>query len=92
MDWSTLLATVLGAAVAMSTSLMVERRKDRHDAESAWRRAKYDQYAAFLMALTSARWALLDIARDKELEPEERHRRADRAFAACYMERHRLEL
>lgn len=34
MEWTTLVATLLGAAIAMSTALFVEIRKDRRDTES----------------------------------------------------------
>jgi len=55
MEWTTLLATLLGAAIAMGTSLLVESRRDRRDLAAEWRRTQRDLYADFLTSLAQAR-------------------------------------
>jgi hypothetical protein len=91
-DWTTLVATLLGAAIAMSTSLMVEIRKGRHDTESEWRRTRRDIYAEYLTALSQARWELSGVAGNSELSDTERRAMANEIFARCYQIRHQLEL
>lgn len=92
MDWTTLVATLVGAAIAMGTSLGVEIRKDRHDTESEWRRTRREIYAAYLTALSQARWELSGIAGNDELSDIVRRAMSNEIFARCYQVRHQLEL
>ncbi|MGH3887760.1 MAG: hypothetical protein ACRDSZ_14545 [Pseudonocardiaceae bacterium] len=92
MEWTTLLGALLGAAIAMGTSLTVEMRKHRHDMAAEWRRTRRELYAAFLTALAQARAELLDLAANAELSEAERAQVAWRLFARCYEVRHQLEL
>ncbi|MEU7659018.1 hypothetical protein AB0B60_11100 [Streptomyces lincolnensis] len=92
MEWTTLVATLLGAAIAMSTSLMVEIRKVRHDTESEGRRTRREIYAEYLTVLSQARWELSGVAADSELSDAARRARANEIFARCYQIRHQLEL
>ena len=92
MDWSTLVATLVGAAIAMGTTLMVEIRKVRHENESEWRRTRRTIYAEYLTVLTQARWELAAIAGNGELSAEARRTTANAVFARCYQIRHQLEL
>jgi hypothetical protein len=80
-DWTTLLATLIGAAIAMGTSLGVEIRKDRHDTD-----------AEYLTVLSQARWELSGVAGNDELPGETRRSTANMIFAHCYQIRHQLEL
>lgn len=91
-DWTTLVATLLGAAIAMSTSLVVEIRKARHDNESEWRRTRREIYAEYLTALTQARWELSGVAANSRLSDADRRAKANEIFARCYQIRHQLEL
>ncbi|MGH3696797.1 MAG: hypothetical protein ACRDRX_22910 [Pseudonocardiaceae bacterium] len=92
MEWTTLLGALLGAAIAMGTSLMVEMRKHRHDVAAEWRRTRRELYAAFLTSLAQARAELLDLAANTGLSEAERSQTAWRVFARCYEVRHQLEL
>ncbi|MDG4856574.1 hypothetical protein P8605_00020 [Streptomyces sp. T-3] len=92
MDWTTLVATLVGAAIAMSTSLLVEIRRGRHDTDSEWRRTRRDIYAEYLTALSQARWELSGIAGNGELPEAARRAAANEIFARCYQVRHQLEL
>jgi hypothetical protein len=91
-DWTTLVATLLGAAIAMSTSLAVEIRKARHDNESEWRRTRREIYAEYLTVLTQARWELSGVAANSRLSVADRRAKANQIFARCYQIRHQLEL
>jgi hypothetical protein len=91
-DWTTLVATLVGAAIAMGTSLGVEIRKDRHDTEAEWRRTRREIYAAYLTVLSQARWELSGVAGSSELSTESRRTTANVIFARCYQVRHQLEL
>jgi hypothetical protein len=92
MDWTTLVATLVGAAIAMGTSLGVEIRKDRHNTESEWRRTRREIYAAYLTVLTQARWELSGVAGNDELSDAVRRATSNEIFARCYQIRHQLEL
>lgn len=92
MDWTTLLATLLGAAIAMVTSVGVEIRKDRHDTDAEWRRTRREIYADYLTALSQARWELSGVAGEDGLSPDARRTAANTIFAHCYQVRHQLEL
>lgn len=102
-QWTTLLATLLGAGVAMGTSLLVEARKDRrqllleshkhnHDVTSEWRNTRRDLYAGFLAVLTQARSEARHLSENTELSEDERTQLVRRAFARCYELRYQLEL
>jgi Sec-independent protein translocase protein TatA len=103
MQWTTLLATLLGAVVAMGTSLLVEARKDhrelllesrkhKRDVTSEWRKTRRDLYAGFLAVLTQARSELRHLSENPEMPEAERTQMVRRAFARCYELRYQLEL
>lgn len=92
MDWTTLVATLLGAAIAMATTLGVEIRKDRHDTEAEWRRTRREIYTEYLTVLSQARWELSGVAGGDELSQEARRTAANAVFSRCYQVRHQLEL
>lgn len=102
-QWTTLLATLLGAGVAMGTSLSVEARKGRRelllesrkhqrDVTSEWRKTRRDLYAGFLAVLTQARSEARHLSENTDLSEEERTQLVRRAFARCYEFRYQLEL
>lgn len=102
-QWTTLLATLLGAGVAMGTSLLVESRKDHRelllesrkhnrDVTSDWRKARRDLYAALLAVLTQARSELRHLSVNSDMSEGERTQMARRAFARCNELRYQLEL
>ncbi|WP_147286029.1 hypothetical protein [Streptomyces corynorhini] len=92
MEWTTLLATVLGAAIAMGATLLVEVRKERREAMGEWRRSKRELYGAYLGALSAARGQLQLIMLDRALTGTERAIAARQAFARCYELRYQLEV
>ncbi|MFC0844016.1 hypothetical protein ACFH04_09875 [Streptomyces noboritoensis] len=92
MDWTTLVATLVGAAIAMSSSLIVEIRRSRHDTDSEWRRSRREIYAEYLTVLSQARWELSGVAGNGELSDTARRAAANEIFARCYQIRHQLEL
>ena len=71
----------VGAAIAMSTSLIVEIRKGRHDTESEWRRTRREIYAEYLTVLSQARWELSGVAANSELSDPARRATANEIFA-----------
>jgi hypothetical protein len=40
MEWTTSAATLLGATIAMGSTVLVEVRKDRRETAAEWRRSK----------------------------------------------------
>jgi hypothetical protein len=91
-QWTTLLATLVGAAIAMGTSLGVQARKDRHDLPAEWRRTRREMYMSFLTGLAKARSELLALSKKSDLTEAEHDETARQAFAPCYEQRHHLEL
>jgi hypothetical protein len=91
-EWTTLLGTLLGAAIAMSTSLAVQARKDRHDVAAEWRRTRREMYMAFITALAKARSELLALSKQSGATGTELDETARQVFAPCYEPRQHLEL
>jgi hypothetical protein len=91
-EWTTLLGTLVGAAIAMSTSLAVQARKDRNDVAADWRRTRRDMYLAFIASLTQARNELLALSKQSGMTDAELDEAARRVFAPCYEPRQHLEL
>lgn len=93
MDWTTLVATLLGAAIATITTLLAESHRDRRHMSIEWLRTRRDLYAAFLAALAKARDRLAALSKDRrKMKPWELEEAARQAFAPCYELRHQFEL
>jgi hypothetical protein len=92
MQWTTLAATLLGAAIATGSALLVEVRRGRRETAAEWRTTKRELYAAFLATLTQVRSELWMITRDTSLSVPERTKTARQAFARCYELRYQLEV
>ncbi|MGW3208723.1 hypothetical protein [Streptomyces sp. NPDC001135] len=87
-----LLATLIGAVIAMGSALLVERRKAQRETAAEWRRTRRELYAKFLAAHAQAGSDLRNIAATPGLDADERYRRARAAYTHCYASRHELEL
>lgn len=92
MDWTPLLATLLGAVIATGSALLVEFRKDRREAMSEQTRSKRELYGAYLAALSQARSELQLIFLDQGMTEAERRTAARQSFAKCYETRYQLEV
>ena len=92
MEWTTFLATVLGAAIAMGAPLLVEVRKERREAMGEWRNSKRELHGAYLGALSAARGELQLIMLDRARPDAERAVAARQAFARCYELRYQIEV
>ena len=92
MQWTTLLVTLLGAAIAMGTALLVQARRDRHDLAAEWRKTRREMYMTFLAVLAQARNELLALAKKSGMTEANRDEMARQVFARCYEPRHHLEL
>ncbi|WP_410663333.1 hypothetical protein [Amycolatopsis sp. lyj-84] len=92
MQWTTLLATLVGAAIAMGTSLGVQARKDRHELAAEWRQIRRDMYMTFLSVLARSRSELLALSKKNDLTEAELDETARQVFASCYEQRHHLEV
>jgi hypothetical protein len=91
-QWTTLLATLVGAAVAMGTALAVQTRKDRHDLAAEWRQIQRETYMTFLSGLARARSELLALSKKSGMTETEHDEAARQVFAPCYEQRHHLEV
>ncbi|MEU7283386.1 hypothetical protein AB0A69_32110 [Streptomyces sp. NPDC045431] len=92
MDWTPLLATLLGAAIATGSALLVEVRKDRREALAEWRRSKRELYGAYLGVLSQVRSELQLIILDRGMSEADRTIAARQSFARCYELRYQLEV
>jgi hypothetical protein len=92
MQWTTLLATLVGAAIAMGTALVVQARKDRHDLAAEWRQIRREMYMTFLSVLAKARSELLALSKKSDMTEVEHDETARQVFAPCYEQRHHLEV
>ncbi|MEV4864610.1 hypothetical protein [Streptomyces ossamyceticus] len=90
MTWLPLLATLLGAVIALGSTLLVERRRERREDRSEHRKAKRGVYARYLAAHAEMRTQLRVLSVTSGLTDEERGYRAFTAYAACYAPRYEL--
>lgn len=92
MDWTPLLATLFGAAIATGSALLVDVRRDRRESLAEWRRGKRDLYGAYLGMLSQVRSELQLIILDHVMSETERKVAARQSFARCYEIRYQLEV
>ncbi|MFH0179189.1 hypothetical protein [Streptomyces cacaoi] len=92
MTWISLLATLVGAVIAMGSALLVERRKTQRETTAEWHRTRRELYTRFLASHAQAGSDLRNIAATPGLEASERYRQARAAYTHCYVSRHELEL
>jgi hypothetical protein len=91
-QWTTLLGTLVGAAIAMGTALLVQARRDRHELAAEWRRTRRELYMTFLDSLAQARSELLALSKKTGMTADDLDETARQVFARCYGPRHHLEL
>ncbi|MFD6529469.1 hypothetical protein [Streptomyces sp. NPDC060184] len=92
MEWMTLVATLLGAVIAMGSTLLIENRKDRREAAGEWRRGRRELYGAYLGTLSQVRGELQLLILDRTPADADRQVRARQSFAKCYELRYQLEV
>ncbi|MFF8864789.1 hypothetical protein ACF08B_22350 [Streptomyces sp. NPDC015139] len=92
MAWISLLATLVGGAIALGSALLVERRRTQRETAAEWRRTRRELYARFLAAHAQAGSDLRNIAATPGLDAGERYRLTRSAYTHCYASRHELEL
>lgn len=87
MSWIPLVGTIVGAAIALSSALLVERRRERRQDRIDRRATKQDLYARHLAALAHTRAQLRVLAAPSGLSDEERANRARTACTSCFAPR-----
>lgn len=92
MTWIPLLATLVGAVIAMGSALLVERRKTQRETTVEWGRTRRQLYARFLSDHAQAGSDLRNIAATPGLDVSERYRQTRAAYAHCYTSRHETAL
>ncbi|MFF1258990.1 hypothetical protein ACFVZT_19450 [Streptomyces sp. NPDC058321] len=87
----------------MSSTLLVERRRDRREVaieqdrhrrqlETEWRVARQELYSSFLATLTQARNEMRRIAGSTDISLDEKLHAARTAFIPCYGLRYQIEI
>ncbi|MFE4756203.1 hypothetical protein ACFRIB_39305 [Streptomyces mirabilis] len=95
MEWFTLVATLLGAAVGVAGTLFIERVRAREAERRARGTARAEAYVNFLVAVHTASGNMRSLALEIATVPEgERHPRARAAFrqGGLYEARERVVL
>ncbi|MEV6160331.1 hypothetical protein AB0L71_00100 [Streptomyces sp. NPDC052052] len=72
MDWTALIATLVGAVIGVGSTLTTDRVRWRRDTGERDRETLRTVYAQFLEALTGARDAISDASRSGHLPADER--------------------
>ena len=90
MTWMPLLATLLGAVIALSSAVLVERRRERREDRVERRKTKREVYGRYLAAHADTRTQLRVLSLAVGLNDEDRRNRAFSAYAACYAARYEL--
>jgi hypothetical protein len=92
MQWITLISTIVGAAIATGSAMLLDRqrwKRERSDRETQARRALYGDYLA---GLSEARHACGNMARDPDMEPSTRRTTAREAFGPCIGLRYQMTI
>ncbi|WP_405892008.1 hypothetical protein OG612_13785 [Streptomyces sp. NBC_01527] len=92
MQWITLFSTIVGAAIATASAMLLDRqrwRRERLDRETQTRRNLYGEYLA---SLSEARHACGNVARDPDMEPSTRRTTAREAFGPCIGLRYQMTI
>jgi hypothetical protein len=83
MDWSSPVSTVLGAAVGISSALVVDWARSRRDRHQQWDQLRRQMYTDFMAALNVGVGDLEDIARRGGLIAPERDKALWQALQAA---------
>ncbi|GGQ11803.1 hypothetical protein GCM10010266_38780 [Streptomyces griseomycini] len=92
MQWITLISTVVGAAIATGSAMLLDRqrwKRERSDRETQVRRTLYGDYLA---GLSEARHACGNVARDPDMELSTRRTTAREAFGPCIGLRYQMTI
>ncbi|MEE1766506.1 MULTISPECIES: hypothetical protein [unclassified Streptomyces] len=92
MQWITLISTIVGAAIATGSALLLDRqrwKRERLERETQARRTLYGEYLA---SLSEARHACGNVARDPDMEPSVRRTTARHAFGPCIGLRYQMTI
>lgn len=89
MSWASLLSAVVGAVIALGSSLLVDVRRDRSQQSREDQQEQRRQAVAFTVALVSALGALR-LAAAPDLDPAVRRTAAGEAVAPVYAVREQL--
>ncbi|MEU0337261.1 hypothetical protein [Streptomyces sp. NPDC006193] len=92
MQWFALVSTVVGAAIATGSAMLLDRqrwKRERLDRETQARRTLYGEYLA---RLSAARHACGNLARDPDMEPSTRRTTAREAFGPCIGLRYQMTI
>jgi hypothetical protein len=90
MTWLPLFGTVLGAVIALGSTLLVEGRRERREDRIERRKTRQEVYSRYLAAHAEARTQLRVLSLSPDLTDEDRGHRAFTAYAACYTSRYEL--
>ncbi|MFI8434438.1 hypothetical protein ACIGJO_11915 [Streptomyces sp. NPDC079020] len=92
MEWTALVATFVGASIAMGSAVLVEIRKDRRETSTEWRLGKRELYGTYLAKLAQVRSDLQLLVLDRSVPAAERTVVSRQTFAGCYELRYQLEV
>ncbi|MFC8915958.1 hypothetical protein ACFT5C_09315 [Streptomyces sp. NPDC057116] len=92
LQWITLISTVVGAAIATGSAMLLDRRR--------WQRERLDRgleirrtlYGDYLACLSEARHTCGDVARDPDMRLPERRTVAREAFGPCIGMRYQMTI
>ncbi|MBZ3900504.1 MULTISPECIES: hypothetical protein [Streptomyces] len=92
MQWITLMSTLVGAAIATGSALLLDRqrwKRERLERETHTRRTLYGEYLA---SLSEARHTCGNVARDPDMELSVRRATARHAFGPCIGLRYQMTI
>ncbi|MFB6564287.1 hypothetical protein ACFCYH_36280 [Streptomyces sp. NPDC056400] len=92
MQWVTLISTIVGAAIATGSAMLLDRRRwqrERLDRETQTRRTLYGEYLA---CLSEARHTSGNVARDPDMLLPVRRTTARAAFGPCIGLRYQMTI
>ncbi|MGW0554779.1 hypothetical protein ACWDZ6_11335 [Streptomyces sp. NPDC002926] len=92
MEWIALASTVVGAAIAMGSAMLLDRRRWQREHQDREIQTRRTLYGAYLACLSEARHTCGNVARDPDMELATRRTTAREAFGPCIGLRYQITI
>ncbi|WP_215455232.1 MULTISPECIES: hypothetical protein [unclassified Streptomyces] len=92
MQWITLISTMVGAAIATGSALLLDRQRWKRESSERETQARRALYGEYLATLSEARHACGNVARDPDMESPARRTTARQAFGPCIGLRYQMTI
>ncbi|MFE3217653.1 hypothetical protein [Streptomyces antimycoticus] len=92
MQWITLISTIVGAAIATGSAMLLDRQRWKRECLARDTQTRRTLYGDYLASLSEARHACGNVARDPGMESSTRRTTAREAFGPCIGLRYQMTI